>query len=721
MRSPNLKASAGRIAMLRACLLLFFVGLAVRASYLCLFNDQAIERGDRQILSSVFLASERGKIFDRTEKPLAISIDTPSVYASRSEVKDPHKTAHLLAKILGESPASLESRLAKSHKGNFVFLERWITPKQADAIRALGLPGIGIKDEPKRAYPGKELAASILGFTNIDGQGVRGVEQQANRWLLGKPRRVGVERDEHGRIFFVEAVEPHTLAGNDLQLTVDTRYQGSAEAALEKAIKESGAVGGIVVTLDPRTGEILALAERPTFDPNAFREISYSATHSRAFLDAYEPGSTFKTFLIASALDAKVVTARDEFDCENGSYRVPGRTIRDAHPHGILDVAGILQNSSNIGATKIALKLGSERYYETLRRFGFAETTGSGFPNESNGLMRPWREWRPIDQANIAFGQGVSATAIQLAAATGAIANQGVWITPHLIKARRMPGQPWIAERSFDTRRTVSPETAAQVLEMMEGVVSSDGTARLAGLADVRVGGKTGTAQKFDIQEQRYSNTRYLAWFIGVVPVDDPKLIIVTLLDEPKGLRHGGGDVAAPLFAEVAAHQLRWRGVYTRVEPKPRKPSAPEQTPSPQFAQTSSKPLPDAEPPLERRRQAYAIASKVSSSTVLASALATRTRTAQDQSTLPPRSETPPDADAATSMPVLAQIGNRVLLPDLHGLSLAQVRQITENTSLTLSISGQGVVIAQSPAPGTILAGDQKNVFVQFGNPRSEL
>jgi cell division protein FtsI (penicillin-binding protein 3) len=664
-------------------MLFFFAALALRTTYLTLFNEQAVVRADRQILTSMSLEAERGKIYDRNERTLALSIDTPSVYALRSEIEDTRAAARKLAAILKLDAAALEKRLSPKQGGNFVYLKRWISPEQSKRIEALKLRGVGIHTEPKRSYPGKELAAAILGFTNIDGMGVRGIEQQADRWLHGTRRTVGVERDGHGRLFAVEGVDPHTLAGNDLMLTLDARFQASAEDALEQALEKTGAESGIVITLDRRTGEILALAERPTFDPNQFRTLSYPDTRSRAFTDVYEPGSTLKPFLVAMALDEGTLTPDQTFDCEDGAFRVPGRTIHDSHPHQFLSVSEIIQVSSNIGATKIAFELSPKAHYKGLERFGFTSNTGSGFPSESNGILRPWKKWQPVDHANVAFGQGISSTAIQLAAATAAIANEGVWVTPQLIKARRSADGQWVNEKPGKKHRAVSKESADLVLAMMESVVSTDGTARLAGLKDVRVSGKTGTAQKYDVEANRYSNTRYLAWFTGIVPTDNPEFVIVTLLDEPKGWAHGGGDVAAPLFAKVAAEQLRWRGIYTEAKPKPRKIVPKEE----------SAPLPV----------------RLAENTVIP-----RQEVRKEETFLAP----PPVRQANLT---LTQVGDSLFLPDLRGLSVAQVKEITAKAELTLEISGSGVAVSQSPEPGTVLAKGNKNVAVTFGRPRREL
>jgi cell division protein FtsI (penicillin-binding protein 3) len=417
--------------------------------------------------------------------------------------------------------------------------------------------------------------------------------------------------------------------------------------------------------MDPRSGEILALADRPGFDPNRFRKVRYPSTRSRAFLDAFQPGSTLKAFLVAAALEQSTIDADEIIDCEKGFFRVPGKTIRDLRPHGSLDVGSVLRVSSNIGATKIAYRLGPEDHFEALRHFGFGRRTGSGFPDEAAGLLRSWRSWRPVDHATIAFGQGLSVTPVQLAAATAALANGGTWLPPRLVAARRRPGGVWKAVPRAEGRRSVSEKTAATVLEMMRNVVGPEGTGRRAALRDVAVAGKTGTAQKLDRETGTYAPNRYLAWFVGVVPAEDPRLAIVAVLDEPKGDAHTGGAVAAPLFARVAAAQLRHLGIVT--EPG---------FPRVQTAATEAKPRAETKP----------------------------------------RASTPrPRAQAAAPRPrPLARFGDRVLLPDFRGLSIPEVRKLAASTPLDVEILGRGLAVAQEPDPGTILAGSSRRVQVRF-------
>jgi cell division protein FtsI (penicillin-binding protein 3) len=393
---------ARRVAVARILLLLPFIVLAARAAWLA-SDERAGARGAHQTGTSVALPPERGVITDRNGAELALSVDAPSIYVDARTLTDPRRTAAALAGPLGVGSHAIFARIAE-RKG-FVFVKRWVSDEQARRVKALGLDGVGILPEPRRVYPNRGLAAQLIGFANIDGHGVRGIEQVEDAWLRGTARRVPVERDARGRLLASPGVERWMTAGGDVALTIDAALQADAEAALADAVKRTGARGGVVISLDPGTGDILALAEAPSFDPNRFREVDYRATRSRSFLDAADPGSTLKSFLMAAALERGAVTEDQTFDCEHGSFAVPGSVIHDSHPYDVLTVPEILQVSSNICSAKIAFALGRQAHFESLRRFGFGEVTGVGFPGESAGVLRPWKEWRPIDHATIAFGQ----------------------------------------------------------------------------------------------------------------------------------------------------------------------------------------------------------------------------------------------------------------------------------------------------------------------------
>lgn len=645
MRSPDLGPLRLRLRVAYALLLLVFAALTVRAAQLTLVAGRGAERGRSQLLSALELAPERGRIVDREGAELALTVGASSVYAVPSEITDPDAAAAQLAALLDLDAARLRERLVQRRP--FVFVRRWVDEERIAQVLALELPGIGTVTEPRRAYPHGALAASIVGFSNIDGQGARGVEQLENEWLVGRPQRVAVERDARGRLLLGPGLDRHAAAGGEVALTLDLQLQADAEAALAEGIAAARAAGGFVVSLDPRTGDVLALAESPGFDPNHFRTVPFPETRSRAFADAWEPGSTFKTFVIAAALEAGAVQPHEIFDLRGG-LRVPGKTIRDLHPKPSLDVAGILRVSSNVGAVRIGQRVGARAHYETLQRFGFGSRTGSGFPGESSGLLRPVERWRPVDAATATFGQGVSVTPVQLAAAVAALGNGGVWMPPRLVRARRAPGGAWRALPPAEGRRAVSERTAAAVMDMLAGVVHVEGgTGRRARLRGVPVAGKTGTAQKLE-PNGRYSQTRYIGWFVGLAPADDPRVAIAVAIDEPKGV-HGGGVVAAPVFAKVAAAHLTQLGI--RTEPELSDPAAPE------------------------------------------------TRTAA--------APTPPAGEVARQ-------GDRVLVPDLRGLTVAEVVQRTARTALRLELSGHGRAVAQEPVPGTIVTAGRERLRVRF-------
>jgi cell division protein FtsI (penicillin-binding protein 3) len=677
MRSADLGRSGLRLRVACAVLLGCFAALAVRAAQLSMFDDRGATRGDVQNLTTLTLAAARGLIVDRSGAELAVTVSAPSVYAIPAEIGNAEQTARAIARALGGNAASLQKRLER--KAPFVYVKRWVSRKQADAVRSLGLPGVGVVPEPRRAYPNRELAGRLLGFANIDGEGVRGIEQQEDSWLRGKAQRIAVERDAHRQLLVTSGLDPRSAAGGDVALSLDATLQAESDAALGEVLAATGARRGTVVSMDPHTGDILALSELPGFDPNRFRATSYPATRSHAFLDAMEPGSVLKPFVVAAALQHGVVSKEDEVDCEEGFFRIRGKTLRDRRPFGVVDVAGVLRVSSNIGAAKIGFAVGPEAHFETLRRFGFGTPTGSGFPEESAGLLRSWRDWREVDHATISFGQGIGVTAVQLASATSALANGGLWRQPRLVTARREAGGAWQALEPATGRRAVRAEVADTVLRMMETVVSTEGTGRRAALEGVRVAGKTGTAQKLDAETGTYSTKSYLAWFAGVAPADDPRIVIVVMLDEPAGRAHSGGATAAPLFARIAASHLVRHGILTR--PK---------LPLPRMA--SVQPDPDA--PQETRQPEFALASN------------------------PSHPSTRGEEDPQPAV-LIVTLDGRVLLPDLRGLSISEVKQVTTRVGLEVEMQGYGRVVSQDPAPGTILAGTTRRVSVRFA-PRGE-
>ena len=700
MRAPETRAPALRIAVLRGALVALFLVLAGRAAHLTVASD-AGHRATSQFVGMVEIQGTRGGIYDRRYRELALTVQAPSVYAFPSQLESPRKAARALAPILGLNAARLESHLR--NRDRYTFVKRWISSEQAERVVALELSGVGIVKEPRRRYPSGPLGGFALGFANIDGEGQRGIERQEDRFLRGHAASLRVWRDARRRVLAVDPAHLQDVAGGDVAVTIDMALQAATEDLLLAALDSSGAKRGSVISLDPHTGEILTLAEAPGFDPNAFGALPYPETRSRIFLDAVEPGSTMKIFTIAAALEATAITADQEFDCSK-PYAVKGKTFRDHDPLGILRVGGVLAHSSNVGTVQIAERAGPRAHFESLKRFGFGEPTGSGFPLESAGLLRHWKEWEPIDHATIAFGQGMNVTLIQLAVATAAIANGGEWIRPRLVLARRAPGAKWEPTQVERVRRVVSSDTARNVLQMMEGVVSSEGTGRRAGLRGVRVAGKTGTAQKFDQAAGRYSQSRYTALFVGAVPADDPRVVIVVALDEPQGRAHGGGDVAAPLFAQVATAHLASLGIVTKPEPLPW--IGPKtQLVEARVEASVEAPLPSPKPTPVARVDASPESPEVTAvpeqpESIVLAAAPSRARTRMPATTRP--------------RPTLAHFSDRLLMPDLVGRSINEVRRLAAASSFDLHVRGTGRAIEQAPAPGTILEGDKPFVIVRF-------
>ncbi len=539
-RSTTLLAQR-RLLVLGAVIVAGLICLTLRATHLqALDGARLAEIARRQVETTLKLGSLRAEIRDRNGTLLAVSASVDSIAASPRAVTDRERTAAALGRVLQRPVADVRARLTQSR--GFVWIKRWATHREADRLRELDLAGIHLHPERRRFYPNGQLAAAYLGFADRDGRGLSGLELVLDAELRGSVAALPARRDASGKMLLA----PHSWAegriGHPVTLSLDARLQHFAERALERALERSGARRGTLVALDPRNGDLLVVAEVPGFDPNRFWLEDPTRFRARAFVDAFEPGSTLKPFTIALAIEAGLVEPGEEFDCEDGSWQVLDRRIRDFKPHGILAVRDILRLSSNIGAAKIANRLGSERLVEGLRRFGFGERTGSGFPGEAPGVVRNLGEAQAVERANLAFGQGLSVTALQLASAAAVLANGGRRVTPRLVQnegdAIDGPGE-----------RIVSERTAAMVMEMLRTAVAS-GTGRAASLPDYEVAGKTGTAQK--VVNGRYSRDRHVASFLGMVPALNPKLVVAVVLDEPQQ-GYTGGLVAAPVFREVAS------------------------------------------------------------------------------------------------------------------------------------------------------------------------
>ena len=546
----------------------FVLGLGVmfaRAYQLqVLESDRLTALAKANYLDRITLPSKRGGIYDRDGNALALTVEVGSVYARPSCIKDKRGTARRIAGVLRVSRGRVLASLRS--KRPFVWIERRIPPPMIEKIKALGIEGVGVVPESRRYYPGRETAAHLIGFVGADNQGLEGLEKVYDSLLKGPPTCLVQLQDALGRPFLTRRTEPAGAGLHDLVLTIDKDIQFETQQSLESAVRKSKAKSGQCIVVDPRTGEILALAVVPEFNPNIFSRYRPAQWRNRVVTDCYEPGSTMKAFLLAAALEEHAVNPRTRFNCENGKFGIAGKTIHDTHPYGILSVSDIIKHSSNIGALKIGRTLGYGKFIRYLRRFGFGSKTGIGLLGEQKGFIRSAASAREIEEITAFFGQGISVTTLQLAMGMCAIANGGELMRPFVVSSVKDSSGKAVQSRGPEVvRRVLSRKTCRTVSHILEGVVEKGGTGSEASIQGYEVAGKTGTAQKVDPETRRYSSDKYEAIFAGFVPVDDPRLVIVVLVDEPKGIPYGG-IVAGPVFREVGQWALNYLQVAPRVQ-----------------------------------------------------------------------------------------------------------------------------------------------------------
>ena len=525
-------------------------------------RDRLSERATKQYERRLPIVSRRGTIYDRSGRELAVSLKVASVFAQPAAIENPEGTAKALAPILGQPATHLLSLLTSDKL--FVWLERQVEPAQSEAINDLNLKGIGLYPESRRYYPRQELAAHVLGMVGLDDRGLEGLEHQYDDLLGGQPEYITAQQDALGRIIFRHEEERGRPLIFDLTLTIDEVLQYTAERELQRAVERSQAKTGTAIVMDPWTGEILALANQPTFDPNKYKRGGSFAKRNRAVTDYFEPGSVFKVILAAGALEEGVVRPSDRFHGENGAIEVGGVTIRDHEKYGWLTVQEILAHSSNVGAIKIGQKLGKSLYYHYISGFGFGSLTGLDLPGETPGFIRRPKGWSGLSLSVLSLGQEISVTPVQIATAFSAVANGGILVRPHIVRdLRAQDGSVARHVEPVMIRRVISQQTAQSLLTILRSAVE-EGTGKEAALEQYSVAGKTGTAQKVDPVTGRYSHQRVVASFVGAVPAESPRLVILVTIDEPETLRWGGS-IAAPTFREIARDALQ----YLRVPPSP--------------------------------------------------------------------------------------------------------------------------------------------------------
>lgn len=628
-----------RIRIFGGIFILLFLLIAGRAYDLQVVQAPDLQcRADQQRQRVVKLAPQRGSIFDSRGDPLAVSLATKSLYADPVVVKNPGQVAAKLAPLLKESKKDL-TRLLTSRK-RFVWLQRKLDPEDAKKVQSLKINGLHFVTERKRYYPQATTAAHVIGFTGLDPRGLEGLELEYDQQLQGQPGRLVSSRDARGRgLASADQMVQGGVPGHNLYLTLDRSLQYVAEKELARVVKESGAVGGTVVMMEPASGRILALASQPDYNPNFAGRYPASSRRDRAVTDMYEPGSTFKPFLLSAVLEEGLVSPNQAIYCENGRYSVGGKVVRDHKKYKKLSLKEVLKFSSNIGFAKLGKALGRERFYSYIRDFGFGEPTGIDLTGESGGMLHPASRWFDIDLAAISFGQGISVTSIQLAAAMSAIANGGLLMEPYLVEKEVDAAGEIVMRRLPEVRRRViSEKTAKIVKEMMVSVTEPGGTGTRAALAGYRVAGKTGTAQKVDTVTGGYSPDKRVSSFVGFVPADNPALVLSVMVDEPKGKTYGGL-IAAPVFARIAGQTLSHMNILPRGE-----------VVAMTKEQLAAEPLPD-----------------------LAALL--------------------PDVKSSDG----------IRMPNFTGLSYRQVLQLMEEKKLNLKLSGSGHAVKQYPAPGQVI------------------
>ena len=628
-----------RIRLFGALFILAFLIIAGRAYYLQVVLAPKLQsRADQQRQRVIKLAPQRGSIFDSRGDPLAVSLAAESLYADPFLIKNPQKISGQLGKLLKKSKKELLQLL--SSKKRFVWLGRKLDPEVTKSIRKLKIYGLKFVTERKRYYPQASIAAHVLGFTGLDPKGLEGIELEYDQLLQGTPGRLVSLHDARGRgLASSDQLVQGGIAGHNLYLTLDRSLQYLAEKELARVVRETKAVGGTIVMLEPASGRILALASQPDYNPNQAGRYPAAKRRNRAVCDMYEPGSTFKPFLMASVLEEGLVRPGQKIYCENGRFSVGGKTIRDHKKYKNLTLKEVIKFSSNIGSAKLGKILERERFYSYLHNFGFGEQTGIDLPGEVEGMLRPPSRWFEIDLAAISFGQGVSTTPIQMAAAMAVIANGGLLMEPYLVEKITTADGQLVEKRLPQVRRRVISEKTAQIVrKMMVSVTEPGGTGTRAALPGYQVAGKTGTAQKVDMVTGGYSPDKRVSSFIGFVPAESPALILSVTVDEPKGKTYGGL-VAAPVFARIAGQTLSHLNIL------------PKGTVVALAAETSAtEPLPDIAPLLSE-----------------------------------------------------AKVSDGLRMPNFSGMSYRQVLQAMQQKNLNLKLSGSGHVVKQHPAPGKVI------------------
>ncbi|HEY6301733.1 MAG TPA: penicillin-binding transpeptidase domain-containing protein [Terriglobales bacterium] len=705
----------------------------MRLVYLQIFCYGDFERrAQHQQQRSFDLSPKRGVIYDRAGRELAMSIQVDSAFVVPSEAPDLPNTISLITRITKDDPRVVLAD-CRAHK-TFCWVARKADAEVVDRIRALNLQGVHFQKEPKRFYPKRELAAQILGYVGTDDQGLSGLERQYNEQLQGKPGKLMISVDARRQWF--ASVEKEPESGNSLVLTIDQNIQYIAERELERGMEQTQAIAGTVIVENPHTGEILALTNRPTFNPNIRKEIKNEALKDRAVSDVYEPGSTFKMVTISAGLEEKITRPDEMFDCQMGSIVINGMRIRDSRPHGMLSVADIIAESSDVGAIKVALRLGDERFYKYIRAFGFGQQTGIELPGETRGLTKPVERWSKVSIGAISMGQEIGISPLQLASLISTIANDGVHVPPRTVAGTMTPQNTpqTIAFEPAEGTRVISSLTAAQMRQMLQGVVLH-GTGRKAILEGYSSAGKTGTAQKVDPATGAYSKTKYVASFAGFAPINDPQIAVVVILDSAVGL-HQGGQVSAPVFQRIMQQVLEYLHVPHDVQLPPSRqvllarrdvPDASLEESSPDHLGAALDMAEASETPaMPATVQPGTIGTQVVPAALTAKATETKPdqRVTTDPTTVAgslaatqsaaPSANSPLQKLSASGTVVVDVEDGGILVPSFLGKNLRVAIEAAQDAGLDLDAVGSGTAREQSPLPGVHVAAGSR-ITVHFG------
>jgi cell division protein FtsI (penicillin-binding protein 3) len=671
LRSPRTRL------LIVAALAALWTGAAFgRLAYLQLFRySEYYSRAQHQQRLIVEVGASRAEIFDRNLNPLAMSVPVDSAFAVPSEIADPGMVSRLVSKVLGVPADDIAARLAASH--SFVWIARKLSPEKAERIADMNLRGIYFQREGGRFYPKRELASHVLGYVDIDEKGLGGIEYSLDNDIRSKPGKMMILADAHRRWYDSTDRAPET--GTSVILTLDEKIQYIAEKELAQAIQDTQARAGTVIVENPNSGELLAVANWPTFNPNAAKDSDPESRVDRAASALYEPGSVFKIVTLSAAIDQGIVKPDDVINCQNGAIFIAGHRIRDHKAYGLLTVSQVLAYSSDVGAIKVGLRLGAPKFYDYIRAYGFGQPTGVDLPGEGRGMLRRIENWTPVSVGSISMGQEIGVTPMQMITAVSAIANGGMIVRPHVVRAMRH-GTQLVESQEPQPRRVVQETTAATMRRMLEGVVLN-GTGKLARLDGYTSAGKTGTAQKFDINTGHYSAHNLIASFVGFAPINTPVVTILVQLDSPAGA-HEGGQVAAPAFKRIAQQVLAYLDV-------------PQDIPVDANAlRASHSQAQDHDGSLNHDRSSDQNLADASDFDPVQSVANTAAET-------PAGIDTSATGSAAQTVELAEGLG--ISVPDLRGKTVREVTERCMKLGLNPVLVGTGIAAEQSLEPGTAI------------------